>query len=794
MQVRGSVPSLIQGISQQVPTLRLPGYLEEGSDNVYATINEGLTRRPPSEAISEFTALVDPVADHFINRDENERYYVALDEDVIKVWDFEGNLQTVNAPDGWDYVAGAARVGFLTVNDYTFIWNRDTTVAMGTKDEADEPSRGIAWVRQGDYSTTYKVRVGYPAVSPTWYEGTKTTSSSDPADIKIANIADDLAASLTTVLTAAGLMDTDEFTVQQSGHVILVKRGDDLDFLLEVTDDATNQNMYALKGQIEKTTALPTMCRNGFHIKILGDTASDKDDWWAKFVTTDTEGASIAQGYWKECPEPGTLVALDPATMPHVLIREEDGSFTFREAEWGERVSGNAELAPPPGFVGAKVESMNAIKQRVEIVASNKWVMTRPADLFNFWIASAQLLTDADPIDVSPSFPKPFTLRGSAEFQSGMLLLADDIQFVVKSGEIFGPKTASAKPLSKFDLQVERGLLALQQDRVMVALKREDTTGLLAFRAPSASLSDMIFDECSAIVPTLIPGSVEWIAGSPTENVVVMKASGSPSLFAYKEAMDQGKVVQSAWFQWTFKDRIPINGTFIGPNLYMVLKDTSGKFSLERMTLRPFASGALSWNIYLDRRVDLVADSFVASGGSTTVALPWTATANEVVLLVLTEGPQAGAVVKASATGTNTATFPGLYTGPGTVGVVARSIGKLSPLYYRRQALGGGEEVVTNGVLQLLRGKVSFASSGPFKVVVQPHDRAASFSEQVGQPLFGDGNFTGPQDLRTGSQDYPINALNERVDQWFDTEESPLPMRIASYEWTGDLNLTARPV
>lgn len=792
MQVRGSVPSLIQGVSQQVPTLRLPSYLSEGSDNIYATINEGLTRRPPSEFIASLSALVDPVADHFINRDEIEKYYVALDAGVLKVWDFEGNLKTVNADDGWDYIAEATRAGFLTVNDYTFVWNRDTVVEMNDEVEPVEPHRGVAWVRQGDYSTTYRVRVGYPATTPTWYEGSYTTSSSSAADIKIANIAAALQGNLTTSL--GGLAGGTGFAVSQAGHVLTIYRVDNVDFLLEVVDDATGQNMYALKDKIEKTAALPTMCENGFHIKILGDTSTDKDDWWARFETTDAAAVGIAQGFWKECPEPGTKIALDAATMPHVLIREEDGTFTFREAEWGKRVSGNETLAPPPGFVGFKVERMNAIKQRLEILASNKWVETRPADLFNFWISSAQVLTDADPIDVSPSFPKPFTLRGSAEFQSGMLLLANNVQFLVQSGDIFGPKTASVKPISTFDLQVENGLLSLQQDRVMVALKRQDSTGLLAFRSPSQSLSAMIFDECSALVPTLIPGSVQWIAGSPTENVVVIKASGTDTLFAYKESEDQGKVVQSAWFPWTFKNRTPINGSFIGPDLYVVLKDSSGKFTMERMSLRPFARAALPWNIYLDRRVDLVDEAFEAAGGSTVVSLPWTATAGETAILVLTGGAQAGAVVKATTTGTGTATFPGLYTGPGTVGVVARSKANLSPLYYRRQALGGGEEVVVNGVLQLLRGKVSFALSGPFNVVVKPHDRPNEFTEQVGQPLFGDGDFSGPQDLRTGSQSYPIGAINERVDQWFDTGESPLPMRIASYEWAGDLNLTARPL
>lgn len=786
MMVRGAVPSLIQGISQQTSTLRPPGYIAAGI-NTNPTVLEGLGRKPGSDHVANLPSLVDPVAKHWINRDPTERYFVVADEGVLKVWDFTGALKTVNAPDGWSYVSGATSIGFRTINDYTFVYDRGKTVAMT---EAVEPTNGheaIFFIRQGDYATGYTVSVGYPAATPTWVSGTFTTSGTDAASVKIDNITSNLASSLSTALGSG-------WTVTHSAHVIRVKKNDGANFVVASYDGATGKNTVAIKGGVSKFSDLPTVAPNGFHVKINGDEASTTDDWFAKFVTTDPTSTGISAGVWKECPEPGTKTTLDATTMPHVLVREEDGTFTFRKVVWGVRVCGNEANNPPPSFVGREITDVSAKKGRVTFCAGSNWITSRPRDLFNFWQQSAQQLVDSDPVDISPSYDKAFTLLGVGEFQKGLILYAADVQFLITHGEIFGPRTIASKPLSQYDLDVTNGLLGLQQDRVVCALKRETHTGLMSFKAPNSSLADMVFDEASMAVPALMPGGAEWIAGSSTENVVVLKATGSDYLFAYKESLDQGKLIQSAWVIWEWKNRKPVSGTFVGPVLYLVLQDSEGEYAMERMSLQPLASAQLSWDIHVDRRIELVEEAFEVDGGSTTVSLPWTARAGETVLLILTEGPQVGAVVKASATGTNSATFPGLYAGPGVVGVVARTYGDLSTLYYRRPAPGGGEEVVTEGVLQLTRGKISYDRSGPFKMRVKPKDRTTDFATSIAVPLFEDLNYASPQDLQTGSTEFTIGAINDRVTISFDTEESPMPMRIGSFEWAGDLNLRARPL
>jgi hypothetical protein len=439
---------------------------------------------------------------------------------------------------------------------------------------------------------------------------------------------------------------------------------------------------------------------------------------------------------------------------------------------------------------------MAAVKGRIAIFSGDNFITSRASDQFSFWVKSAQQLTDDDPVDIAPSYPKSFVLKGAGEFQAGLILFADDVQFLAADNGTFGPRNISTKPLASYNLQVQNGLLALQQDRVVCALERTTHTGLVGFLAPQASLASMVFDEASAEVPTLMPGSIEWLAGSSTENVVVMKVDGDANrLYAYKEATDGGKVIESSWNPWRFNQRVPVSGTFIGPDLYLCLKDSNNVHTLERFSLQPYAATQLPWQIYLDRRTVPAAESFAVSGGSTTVTLPWTATLNEIVYMVITSGPQAGAVVRASAMGTLSATFPGIYSGvSAVVGVGCRAFGTQGHLFWRKYIMGGGIESVTNGQLQILRVKVSYGKSGPFLVNVIHKDRPDPFTEQVGIPVFGDGDFSSPLDLFDGSQDFPVGQMNERVLIQFDTGESPMPMRISKLEWVGDMNLSARPI
>jgi hypothetical protein len=70
---------------------------------------------------------------------------------------------------------------------------------------------------------------------------------------------------------------------------------------------------------------------------------------WLKFNTS--AGAGYGVGTWEESVGPGITYHLDPLTMPHQLVRQADGSFTYEPVTWDDRIIGDLTTNPDPSFI-----------------------------------------------------------------------------------------------------------------------------------------------------------------------------------------------------------------------------------------------------------------------------------------------------------------------------------------------------------------------------------------------------------------------------------------------------------
>src|SRR3954453_12909696 len=151
--VSGSIPNLINGVSQQPFAMRLASQAEE-QVNGYSSIVEGLTKRPPTKHVARLqSALTGASHLHIINRDATEQYVLVLVDGDLKVYDFAGNEKTVNFPDGKGYLdSDTANFSAVTVADYTFIVNRDKVCAMASTVKTARGPEALVFVRSVNYS------------------------------------------------------------------------------------------------------------------------------------------------------------------------------------------------------------------------------------------------------------------------------------------------------------------------------------------------------------------------------------------------------------------------------------------------------------------------------------------------------------------------------------------------------------------------------------------------------------------------------------------------------------------
>jgi hypothetical protein len=77
-RINSDIANLINGVSQQPATLRLPTQLE-AQNNMFSSLVRGLERRPPSQYVAKLNSTVySDVFIHTINRDANEQYVVLV--------------------------------------------------------------------------------------------------------------------------------------------------------------------------------------------------------------------------------------------------------------------------------------------------------------------------------------------------------------------------------------------------------------------------------------------------------------------------------------------------------------------------------------------------------------------------------------------------------------------------------------------------------------------------------------------------------------------------------------------
>lgn len=134
----GTYPSFLGGVSQQDDTVRAASQVTE-SVNTWLHAAMGTGKRPPATFVGVLASDLDPMAHfHSIDRDERERYIVAIAHRRIRVFDhITGHeyMVSVADPSSLDYLDAAGMQPWTifktaTWADTTFIVNRNVSIKM----------------------------------------------------------------------------------------------------------------------------------------------------------------------------------------------------------------------------------------------------------------------------------------------------------------------------------------------------------------------------------------------------------------------------------------------------------------------------------------------------------------------------------------------------------------------------------------------------------------------------------------------------------------------------------------
>jgi hypothetical protein len=777
MLISQSIPNLANGVSQQPFTLRL-GSQGELQENGLSTTSQGLRKRPPTKHLKKI--LSGSYANayiHTINRDETEQYIVVITNGGIKVFDLNGVEKTVSAPSGLAYLTSADPSNSfraVTVADYTFIVNKGITVTAGSTFATDRPNEALVSVKIGNYGKTYAVIINGSTVAS--YTTPDGTSGSHTANISTDFICNQLLAGL----NASGFNSGNWITTRY-GSVLHIQNSVS-DFTIRCEDGFNNGAMLALKEQVQKFQDLPANAgANGFAVEVIGDKQTGFDNFWVRFDSSGT-------GAWKETIEPGTRLGYTAATMPHTLVRNADGTFTFNRATWNNRTVGTLQSNSDPSFVTRKITDIFFYRNRLGFLADESVIFSEASEFFNFYRTTVTELIDSDPIDVTVSHTKVATLQHAIPYNRQLLLFSAQSQFVVEAGDLLTPKTIAVKQATEFESDPTVKPAGIGKNVYFVVPKGEYTGVREYFPVDEISgINDSV--EITGHVPQYIPKQAYKLAPCLTQDMMVcLSKVDRASMWVYNFYFNNTEKLQSSWSKWTLEagDSI-LNVDFILSELVLIIQRSDGVY-LEKMSVALGDIGTNEpYNVHLDRKVTVAKANLSFDGTYTnilTANLPGPISSGSWEAIVATGQPKASGIrLPLTSTGTG-ARMLGNYTDCDLV--VGRKYTfryQFSPITVKQQA-GNAQKSDTVGRLQLRTMQVNFSDTGYFKAQVTPEGRSTYSYIYSGKTLGLPSATIGTVELDTGNTKFPILSQNTAVTIELNSD-APLPCAFLSADWEG---------
>jgi len=837
-QMVNCMPSPVEGLKKR-PSAQHLAKLFSGSAG---------TSRP-------FTTIVD--------RDGTIKYLVLIQDGAIKVFGLDGSTKTVSTPDGTSYldVAGEPSSTFRTasVADYMFIVNREKTAAMAATTSPTWGTKSMVFIKSAEYATTYSITVDATTVSYTTLPaGGKRLSASysrssntvtvtatdhglatgDQVDMSFQSGAGTAGTFTITVTGASTFTYTDPvggttsgnctvvhepnyspstveiaaalrdglatalptgwtFTNGAGHYVVRITKDDGTDYTLSSTDTKTGLASIAIKGSIDAISDLPITAEHGFIVKVIGAAATGADDYYVKFVAN--EGSGFGHGVWQETVGPGIPYLFDAATMPHVLIRNNDGTFTFQKFSWSGRVAGDNITAKEPSFVGSRIQNVNLFRNRLVFLADEN-VITSAADAYDrFWPESVQTVVDSDPIDLSAGSRKINFLMSSLAFADVLLVFSRNGQFRLSGGNAVAaaltPKTATITQVTAFEMGDVVDPVIVGRT-MYFAVPKGEYSGLREFFLPDASGPVPTSEEVTSSVPRFLPTNLCNLVATAAEEAVYAVSKDQPGrIYTYKFLFQGDNKLQSAWGYWEAGSTKSIIGIdIVDTDLYLVVEYPDGVY-LERVRTTAEAADAGS-------SVELLVDRKISETSCVTTILPGSGIERQsVVKLPYIPAPSSTMVVVGREVADNDLAhghivFPTVVEGDELtvrgdltnskfyVGELYDMLYEFSTQYLKEQPPGGGMAVIAGPKLQLRTWTMLFDKSSSFSVKVTPRGRDTMTYPYTGFEVGDQEVALGELALRSSKFRVPVMAQN--IDAKIEiVSSSPLPCRLQSAEWEG---------
>jgi hypothetical protein len=583
----------------------------------------------------------------------------------------------------------------------------------------------------------------------------------------------------------------------------------------------------SLKG-VQSFVDLPPYAPDGFIAKVNGDPESAADDYFVEFVCNESGG--FGNGYWRETlgvkeftnvlgqgqgrPE-GIEKSFDFTTMPHILIRQSDGSFMFTKADgtkaptgapsgadysnfkWADRKVGDNETNPFPSFTDKKISNIFLHRGRLGLTAEESVVMSSANEFFNMHRTTMTTVLDGDPIDTDVSFRKVSLIRHAIPFNQNLILFSDTDQFALTGSPNLTPITARIIPITSYENVIDADPVPAASS-LFFGFNHGNFAGVRELFPTDSTNFDAL--DITEAVPAYVPGKVRQFASSTDENIIaVLSSTETSSIYIYRYyevgSGSQKRKIQSAWSRFTFGSDANIRHiSFMDEDLFLMVQRTDG-LHLEKMRIETkLVDTGLNFRAMLDRRITYagtdgtITASFSAATGNTTFTFPYAKRGRNLDGLI-NNGVRVNVVTQPSDGGTTLVCEGDLTSNTIFFGEAYEMDYEFSTAYLRTSSQTAGQQPIVTGRYQLRFGNIIHEDTGFFTVEVASPNRDTAVSTFSGVVVGQDA--TDALNLSDGTFRFPI--LLKNTDATINIKnDSPFPSKFMAAAFEASYNTKVR--
>ena len=602
-------------------------------------------------------------------------------------------------------------------------------------------------------------------------------------------------------------------TAEANGPVVYVSSNEPFD--ISGTNSYTDNYIDIFKGTAQKLSDLPVQAKDGMIMKISGSVDAGEGDYYVKFVSNArgiTGGGNIGPGVWEECAGPGIENGLTPeaSTMPHLLIKQANGTFVFKKADgenhtnsgtgtptydysafkWGSRLAGDELTNPDPTFIGQTINNLFLFKNRFGILSDENIILSEAGEFFNFFRFTVIDLLDTAPIDIASASSEVSILRHAVPLSEKLVLLSDSGQFILQSDTALSSKTVSIARSTAYNI-LKDAKPSASENAVFFAFNRGSFSGVREY-VPADVEDNFEAVDISSQVPKYIPGKITKVVAASHENVVFCLTDGdTDAVYVYNYYNTDRQRIQSAWHRWEFGTATKVlNIDLIDTELFLTVY-RNGNVFIEKTAIEVGKTDTGSnYVARLDRRVSNTTPGVSVVGNQ--ITMPYAESTGRSLEVITTDGQRIPVSNSSDEGATALLVAPQDMTGVAFYAGEAYTMSyTFSDLVLREPTQSGGLAIITDGRLQIRYGTLTFGESGAFNVNVTPDFRDTSTHTFTGRVLGAGSMKLGEVPLESGEFRFPVFSKADQVSITL-TNDSPLPCNLLSAEYELSWNPRSR--